>query len=78
MTNKVSKVCVLGGCVDSDDGLKFDLNKLLEAFAKPGLGVEAKAVVGVCQKALFYHPGPRRRSGRSPTCALPRYALSSP
>jgi RHS repeat-associated protein len=48
------KVCVVGACVDSSDGIKVDPNKSLEALTKSGhAGLEAKAAFGVCQQLLF-------------------------
>jgi hypothetical protein len=40
--------------VDSGDGIKVDPNKSLEALTKAAhVGVEGKAVFGVCQQLLF-------------------------
>lgn len=48
------KVCALGACVDSADGIKVDPNKSLEALTKAShAGLEAKAALGVCQQLLF-------------------------
>jgi RHS repeat-associated protein len=48
------KVCAVGACVDSSDGIKVDPNKSLEALTKANhAGLEAKAALGVCQQLLF-------------------------
>jgi RHS repeat-associated protein len=47
------KVCVVGGCVDSSDGIKLDTEKMADAFKKKGVGVETKLTAGVCQQVLW-------------------------
>lgn len=42
------KGCVVGGCVSNND-ITLDPEKMAEAFTKGKVGLEAKAVAGVCQ-----------------------------
>ncbi len=52
--NISGKVCAVGVCVDSGEGIKGDPNKMKDLFHEPAkFGLEGKALLGVCQKILF-------------------------
>ncbi|HEV7493627.1 RHS repeat-associated core domain-containing protein [Baekduia sp.] len=47
------KACVVGSCIDKEDGIKVDPGKMADAFKAKGLGLEGKFVGGVCQNILW-------------------------